>query len=258
MKERRLEYQPALDGLRAIAVIMVLLFHGGVSWMRGGYFGVSVFFTLSGFLITSLLWRELDATERIAPRTFYFRRAKRLLPASMLCLAAVCALAAGNVWNGANHVRRDVLGSLFQVANWVRLFAGESYTDLQSKSAGLKSPLDHYWSLSIEEQFYWLWPVALWGLSRVARRRGWRLSSVVAVVTAFFCVCAPVIAIIWGRDAAYWATPARAGEILLGALLAVLLAEGRIRPRAWLAPMSLVAVVALGVLLPAASGPAYD
>ena len=253
----RLQHQPALDGLRALAVVMVLLFHGGVSWMHGGYFGVSVFFTLSGFLITSLLVREFDRTNRIAPVSFYTRRAKRLLPASTLCLAVVAIMATRDVWRGALHVRRDALGALFQIANWSQLAGGGSYTDLQSKSAGLLSPLDHYWSLAIEEQFYWLWPLCFWGLARFARRRGWSLTRILLVLTVAFGAAAPVIAGVWGRDAAYWATPARAGEILIGALLAVALREGRIAPQRWMAPVFLTAVALIAVLLPAAGGPAY-
>ena len=253
----RLAHQPALDGLRAVAVAMVLLFHGGVSWMHGGYFGVSVFFTLSGFLITSLLVREFEHRQRIAPLAFYARRAKRLLPASTLCLAIVSIMATRDVWRGANHVRRDALGALFQVANWVQLAGGGSYTDLQSKKVGLLSPLDHYWSLAIEEQFYWLWPLCFWGLARLARRRGWSLTRIVGILTLMFAALAPLIAASWGRDAAYWATPARAAEILIGALVAVALAERRVTPRRWMAPFFLLAVVVIGAVLPAAGGPAY-
>ena len=254
---RRLEHQPALDGVRALAVTMVLLFHGGVSWMRGGYFGVSVFFTLSGFLITSLLVREHESTSRISPGAFYMRRAKRLLPASTLCLAVISVMATRDAWEGANHLRRDAVGALFQVANWVQLGAGGSYTDLQSKAAGLLSPLDHYWSLAIEEQFYWLWPLAFWGLARIGRRRGWSLTRIMLTLTALFAAAAPVIASVWGRDAAYWATPARAAEILIGALLAVALHEGKIEPQRWMAPVFGGMVVAIAVVLPAAGGPAY-
>ena len=253
----RMAHQPALDGLRAVAVTMVLLFHGNVSWMHGGYFGVSVFFTLSGFLITSLLVREYENRHRIAPLAFYTRRAKRLLPASTLCLAVVSIMATRDVWRGAGHVRRDALGALFQVANWVQLGGGGSYTDLQSEKVGLLSPLDHYWSLAIEEQFYWLWPLCFWGLARLGRRRGWSLTRIVGVLTLVFAAAAPIIAVVWGRDAAYWATPARAAEILIGALVAVALHERRISPRRWMAPFFLVAVVVIGVVLPAAGGPAY-
>ena len=236
---------------------MVLLFHGGVSWMRGGYFGVSMFFTLSGFLITSLLVSEYDGSGRISPVAFYTRRAKRLLPASTLCLAIVAIMGSRDVWRGALHVRRDAFGALFQVANWVQLAGGGSYTDLQSKSAGLLSPLDHYWSLAIEEQFYWLWPLCFWGVARLARRRGWSLTRILLVLTLAFGAAAPVIATVWGRDAAYWATPARMGEILIGALLAVALREQRISPRRWMAPMFLFVVLVIAVVLPAAGGPAY-
>ena len=253
----RLAYQPALDGVRAVAVTMVLLFHGGVGWMRGGYFGVSVFFTLSGFLITSLLVREYDATTRVSPGAFYVRRAKRLLPASTVCLAVVSVLATRDVWRGADHLRRDALGALFQVANWVQLGGGGSYTDLQSKSAGLLSPLDHYWSLAIEEQFYWVWPLAFWGIARLGRRRGWSLTRIMMSITVAFAATAPLVAMIWGRDAAYWATPARAAEILIGALLAVALREGKIAPQAWMAPVFLTAVVVIAIVLPPAGGPAY-
>ena len=256
-KSTRLAYQPALDGLRAVAVTMVLLFHGGVSWMRGGYFGVSMFFTLSGFLITSLLVREFSATQRIEPGAFYVRRAKRLLPASTICIVVVSMMAAHDVWRGADHIRRDAVGALFQVANWVQLGGGGSYTDLQSKSAGLVSPLDHYWSLAIEEQFYWIWPLAFWGLAAFARRRGVSLTRIMVALTAVFAAAAPVVAWRWGRDAAYWATPARAAEILIGALLAVALRDGKVTPRRWMAPASLLAVALIAVLLPAAGGPAY-
>jgi peptidoglycan/LPS O-acetylase OafA/YrhL len=252
-----LVYQPSLDGVRAIAVTMVLLFHGDIGWMRGGYFGVSIFFTLSGFLITSLLVRELEATERVDARAFYARRLRRLLPASLVCLAAVCVAAGSDVWTGVQHLRRDALGALFQVANWVQLGAGESYTDLQSHRAGIVSPLDHYWSLAIEEQFYWVWPIAFVGLARLARRRGVGLHRLLGVVALLSAAAAPVVAWGWGRDAAYWATPARAAEIMLGCWLGAAVAAGRVRPAAWMAPMALLAAVGLAVALPAAGGPAY-
>src|SRR6185295_12280225 len=250
----RLAYQPALDGVRGVAVTMVLLFHGGIPWMRGGYFGVSMFFTLSGFLITSLLVREYEDTARVSPGAFYMRRAKRLLPASTVCLAVVSIMATRDVWRGADHLRRDALGALFQVANWVQLGGGGSYTDLQSKSAGLLSPLDHYWSLAIEEQFYWVWPLAFWGVARLGRRHGWSLTRIMLAMTTVCAAAAPLIALIWGRDAVYWATPARAAEILIGALLAVALREGKIVAQRWMAPVFLAAVVAIAIVLPAVGG----
>src|SRR6188508_2311997 len=103
------EREPALDGLRALAVALVLLFHGGVRWMSGGYLGVSLFFTLSGFLITRLLLGEIERTGTIRVGSFYARRARRLLPASMLCLVGVVVAARANLFVGVAHLRRDLI-----------------------------------------------------------------------------------------------------------------------------------------------------
>jgi peptidoglycan/LPS O-acetylase OafA/YrhL len=260
MPDRRstIAYQPALDGVRALAVAAVLLFHGEVSWMRGGYLGVSVFFTLSGFLITSLLLVEHSTTGTVSPAAFYTRRARRLLPASLLCLVAVALFAAAGEFPGVSDLRRDLLGALLQVENWVLLMGGDSYTELFNQAAGQVSPVAHYWSLSIEEQFYWLWPLAFLGLWRLARTRRAFVTSV-AGATVLFAVAAPVIAVVWGPDAAYYATPARASEILVGVLLAVAV-SGRTVPRrlAWLTPAGLVALGIAVVTFPAAGGPAYN
>ncbi|MEQ1788497.1 MAG: acyltransferase family protein, partial [Acidimicrobiales bacterium] len=250
-------HQPALDGVRAVAVAAVLLFHGGVGWMTGGYIGVSVFFTLSGFLITSLLLREVDAHGRVDVGAFYARRARRLLPASALCLTAIVVAAWLGAFEGVANLRRDVLGALAQVANWTQLLSGESYGDLLQAQAGQVSPLDHFWSLAIEEQFYWLWPLGMGWLARRRRVGGW--SGSVGALTVAAAVAAPLVAWRWGPDAAYWATPARASEILAGAALACLCFEGRlVRVPRGLAPLCLGALVAAAVVLPAASGFAYS
>ncbi len=254
-------YQPALDGVRAIAVIAVLLFHGEVSWMSGGYLGVSVFFTLSGFLITSLMLAEHAATGTVSASAFYSRRVRRLLPASVLCLLLVSAFAAGGAFDGVDHLRRDIVGAALQVFNWVQLGSGESYTELFNRAggAGTTPPLDHYWSLAIEEQFYWVWPLAFVGLTALARRRRWPLLTVMAALTALFAVAAPVIAQVWGPDAAYWATPARIAEILVGALAAVTLSARRVPARlAALAPVGLAVIVVACVAAPSGSGFAYE
>jgi peptidoglycan/LPS O-acetylase OafA/YrhL len=220
-------YQPALDGLRAVSVVAVLLFHAGVSWMSGGYLGVSVFFTLSGFLITRLLLAEHERSGRIDARAFYARRARRLLPASVVCLVGVCLFAAGGAFDGVVDLRRDVLGAVLQIANWTSLAGDGGYAEQLAAEAGRRSPLTHYWSLAIEEQFYWLWPLAAALLLRWARRRGdhrRRAFWAVLTTTVLFGAAAPIIAAVWGAQAAYWATPARIGEILVGALLAVALA----------------------------------
>ncbi len=265
--ERTIPYQPALDGVRALAVVAVLLFHGGVSWMTGGYLGVSVFFTLSGFLITSLLLREASGTGRVDAGRFYARRARRLLPASLICLVGVCVLAVAGAFDGVSGMRRDVLGALLEVFNWVKLASGQSYADLTTAASGLRNPIDHYWSLSIEEQFYWVWPISVLGLVLLARRRRrWSVLRTVTVLYAGSAIAAPVIARVWGPDAAYWATPARASEILAGALLACWMAarpaDRRLgeRRRAVVA-FGVVCLVTLGVAcvtLPAGRGLAYN
>ena len=256
---RRLEYQPALDGVRALAVVAVLLFHAGTPGFGGGYLGVSVFFTLSGYLITSLLVDEHDATGAIDYRRFYGRRLRRLLPASAATVAAVVVIAAvTDVFDGVNGLRAQVVGALLQVSNWVLLAGDSSYQDLLAQASGALSPLEHFWSLAIEEQFYWLWPPVLAILlARVAAHRS--RVVVIATVTGAAMVAAPVVAQVWGPDAAYWATPARLGEILVGALLAVVLRRAALpRRTALLAPAALAVLAIAVVTFPSASGPAYE
>ena len=264
MSRSTITYQPALDGLRAVAVTVVLFFHARLGWMQGGYLGVSVFFTLSGFLITSLLLAEHAATGTVKASAFYTRRARRLLPASLVCLSLVCVLAAAGAFDGITKLRRDVLGALFQVFNWVKLGSGETYADITAAQAGLRRPLDHYWSLAIEEQFYWVWPLVFLGLLAWCRRRRTTPLFTVGVLVAVFSVAAPVIAMVWGPDAAYWASPARIAEILFGALVACVVAERGVAQRAldsrvgWLAPAGLVAIIVGCVLFPDGHGPAYQ
>ena len=156
-----------------------------------------------------------------------------------------------------------MLGALLQVFNWVQLASGQSYADLTAAAAGLRHPLDHYWSLSIEEQFYWVWPLAVLGLVRLARRwPRWTVLRTVAVLYVLSALAAPAIARVWGPDAAYWSTPARASEILAGALLACwwstrAASGGPPAALGWVAVPCLVALGAACVTLPAGSGLAY-
>ncbi len=256
----RIRYQPALDGVRALAVVAVLLFHAGVPGFDGGYLGVSVFFTLSGYLITSLLIAEFDTKGTIDLPAFYGRRMRRLLPASVLTVGVIVVLSSITDWfDGVSSLRPQVIGSLFQVANWVLLAGDGSYQELLAETSGTPSPLEHFWSLAIEEQFYWLWPLAMLFL---LRRVGPHRSRTIAIgaLTALAAVAAPVIAQVWGADAAYWATPARLAEILVGAFLAMLLARRLDLPSwlAWLAPLGLIVLSASVVLFPTVGGPAYE
>ena len=260
--ERSIGYQPALDGVRAVAVVLVLLFHLGLNWMSGGYLGVSVFFTLSGFLITTLLASELKRSGTIALGRFYGRRARRLLPASIVCLVGVCILIATEQVPDRSGLRWYVFGGLLQFANWVPLGLRDSYAALFDTP----SPLDHFWSLAIEEQFYWLWPVSMLGLFRLVLGKhrsfaDWskRIAIALGVLFVLFGVSAPLTASLWNQDAAYFATWARIPEILAGALLAVMaLRTGIPAMVRWLTPLCLAAIGALSVVTPAGRGFAYE
>ena len=209
-----LAYNPALDGIRGLAVAAVLLFHGGFPWARGGYLGVSTFFTLSGFLITTLLLAERADTGRIALGAFWARRLRRLLPTSALTLAAVAAGAhVFDEWR-TETAGGDVLASALQVANWRFIVDGQSYGDLFASP----SPVLHFWSLAIEEQFYWLFPLLTAGVLAVARGS---VRAYVAVLGGLLGVsAAATVALgVAGSSTVYYATYTRMGEILVGRCL---------------------------------------
>ena len=186
-------YVPALDGLRALAVAAVLLYHGDVSWMPGGFLGVEVFFVISGYLITALLLAERQSTGGTAFLKFWARRARRLLPALFALLAAVAV--AWLVWHPDEvaRIRGDLAASLGYVTNWYQIIVGQSYVE----ALGRPSPLRHLWSLAVEEQFYLVWPVALALLVRVTRGR--RTPMVIATLAFAAGVGAPRGRAVQGR-----------------------------------------------------------
>jgi peptidoglycan/LPS O-acetylase OafA/YrhL len=241
----RLAYNPALDGIRGLAVSAVLLFHAGFPWARGGYLGVSTFFTLSGFLITTLLLTEHRATGRIALGRFWSRRARRLLPASALTLAAVAVGARSFDVLATPGLRGDLLASLLQVANWRFIVEGRSYAELFAAP----SPVLHFWSLAIEEQFYLVFPLftaAVFAATRGSVRiYGAVLCGLLAVAAA-----ATVSLNVDESTTVYYATYTRMGEVLVGSLLAVAVALGftRARPVRRLAAFGGAAALAVSVL----------
>ncbi len=218
-----LTYQPAIDGLRGLAVAGVLFFHGGFSWAVGGYLGVSTFFTLSGFLITTLLLAEHSRTGGVSLRAFWGRRFRRLMPASLLTLAGIVLLFGPFVATADQlaELPGDVLAALAYVANWRFIFADQSYADLFTAP----SPVQHFWSLAIEEQFYLFFPLLMAGL--LAMGRGSRRVLVIALGALAGLSTVTMIALYTpGTDPArvYYGTETRAVELLAGALLAVVLA----------------------------------
>lgn len=215
--DERLGHRPGLDGLRGVAILLVLGLHWWPAWFPGGNIGVDLFFVLSGFLITRLLIEEHDRTGRVDLRGFYLRRARRLAPA-LGVLLAVCATASGAIW------------TLLYVANWSRA------------AGGMQGPLEHTWTLAIEEQFYVLWPLAF-GLVARSRRPVVMLLAICAVVLAWRLLLldggAELIRLRAGTDT-------RADALLIGCAAAFalpVLARIRWAPFAALAALAAVPVV---------------
>jgi peptidoglycan/LPS O-acetylase OafA/YrhL len=205
---------PGIDGLRAVAVAAVFLYHAGVSWMPGGFLGVDVFFVISGYLITSLLVAEFEQSGRVALVRFWAGRARRLLPA-LFVLLAVCLLIGATVERGKLvGLRGDALASIFYVANWRFIFEHESYF-AQFGRPGL---LRHLWSLAVEEQFYLLWPPLFLLAMRLRRRLlpalvGLGALGSTALMWALYVPGADTSRIFYGTDT-------RAAPLLVGVLLA--------------------------------------
>ncbi|GMA39408.1 acyltransferase family protein [Mobilicoccus caccae] len=238
----------SLDGLRTIAVLLVVAFHVGMPGMAGGYLGVDVFFVLSGFLITTLLLKELSSTGRIDLGRFWARRALRLMPAAMLVIAAVV------VWAlfVAEPYRRpgigaDALWSLLYVGNW-RFISSSSYF----ADDGTSSPLLHVWSLAVEEQFYVAWPLLLMLVCTLVWRRAAgkgfvdsaarieadrRRKAGVVLATGLLALTLAVASAIWlwvlydpaAPERAYMGTDTKVFEPLIGAAAAALMTRKRLQ-----------------------------
>ena len=209
------ERVPAFDGLRAVAVAAVLLFHAGVGWLGGGMLGVDVFFALSGYLITTMLVDEHRRSSTLRLARFYARRARRLVPALLVLILGVAAYA---YWLAGTEVlasiRGDALSTLSYVSNWRFIFSDQGYF----VHYGPPSPLLHTWSLAVEEQFYLLWPlVALVVLRRGSPRR---LAAVAGIgALASLATSAVLLHTSAGSARLYYATDTRAQAILVGACL---------------------------------------
>ena len=214
-KPASLAHHRGLDGLRGVAVILVIIFHSGLDWLPGGFLGVSVFFTLSGFLITSLLINECENTGRIDLKAFWGRRLRRLAPASLVVVGGIVGVASWlSTTVEASRIRGDAISAVLYFSNWRFIYSGHSYGELFASP----SPLQHLWSLSIEEQLYVIVPVVIAGLFAIGlRRRGIGLVMLVGVGGS-------TIATLFtnSHEHFYYGTHTRAAELLLGASLACL------------------------------------
>jgi peptidoglycan/LPS O-acetylase OafA/YrhL len=221
--EVRLSYSPGLDGLRAIAVMAVLLYHADLSFIPGGFLGVEVFFVISGYLITALLLAEWRQKGTINLKDFWLRRARRLLPALYVLLVVTLAFAVVFLPGEVAGLRADVIAAVGYVTNWFLIFRHESYFE----AVGRPSLLQHLWSLAVEEQFYLIWPIALAVGLGTARRRH-RLVLTVALVGAAASAVVKAMLYAPGVDPSriYYGTDTRATGLLCGAALAFLWAPG--------------------------------
>jgi peptidoglycan/LPS O-acetylase OafA/YrhL len=213
---QQLDYVPAFDGIRGIAVLAIMVYHGGLLLTSGGFYSLDTFFTLSGFLITTLLLAEWQRTGSIRLARFWARRARRLLPALLLLLVVVLLYTRFAFPPGSDPgIRLDTLSTLFYVANWHFILVGSNYF----ASTGVTSPLLHTWSLAVEEQFYLVWPLVLLLVFRTGRSL--RFLFGLCVVGA--CLSALLMAWLYSPAAVnriYYGTDTRAQSLLVGAALA--------------------------------------
>jgi peptidoglycan/LPS O-acetylase OafA/YrhL len=230
----RVPYLPGLDGMRAIAVIAVMIYHANNSWLPGGFLGVEMFFVISGYLITLLLIAERERTYRTSLLDFWLRRARRLLPALFLLMGLLTVWTALFERDSLGQLRGDVFAGFFYVSNWYQVWVGLGYT-----ATGDFAPLRHLWSLAVEEQFYLVWPLVMvaflgrTGTRRVANFSRWLFLGAIGITILVGLAYHPGVIgesevtpeAYWniaGRpisklDTLYLSTVARAGGLLLGA-----------------------------------------
>lgn len=246
-KEAGSNFRPDIQGIRAIAVTLVLLCHASLPWAEGGYIGVDVFYVLSGFLITGLVIREIEKTGRVSIKNFYARRAKRLLPMAALVLIFI---GIGSIFIFPLARQVEIGGDIFAAAlyfvNWHFVVQGVDYF---AAADGLHSPVQHYWSLSVEEQFYFVWPLVLLTAGALATRFRRRLKGVVLLLIVPIAIASLIYSIQFTEqnpEAAFFSTFTRAWQLAFGAALAMVLPKKLDMP-GWLA--SVIGLAAIGVLI---------
>src|SRR3954447_13974309 len=225
------ELRTDIQGLRAVAVLTVIAAHAGVPFLRGGFVGVDVFFVISGYLIAGLLYREVLLTGRLSIGAFWARRARRILPAATLVTVVTVLLSLA--WMSLVDAREVVVDALWASAFAANIhFAQQGVDYFSAVETGSPSPLQHYWSLAVEEQFYVLWPLLLVlcltvsaFLTRGGRRRVERLprSAVLTMLVALTLVSMlwSIHATVASPTSAYFSTLTRAWELGVGAMVAL-------------------------------------
>ena len=228
MAQAKGRYVPALDGLRALAVLVVIAYHMHLGWAPGGLLGVTMFFVLSGYLITGLLLKEYDDSGTISLANFWLRRVRRIIPAVVFAVLGTALLC--TIFNHAllTKMRPDVLPTLFFFNNWWQIFHNVSYFE----ALGSPSPLTHYWSLSIEEQFYLIWPVAL----LICMKAGVKRTTMQKGIIVLIVLSALEMILLFDPHAdpsrVYYGTDTRAFSLLIGALLAFIWPHQKLTVRA--------------------------
>ncbi|WP_027094269.1 acyltransferase family protein [Cohnella thermotolerans] len=245
---RKSRYMPGLDGLRALSVLAVIAYHLDLPWAPGGYLGVGVFFVLSGYLITDQLVAKWQRDRRLDLKSFWLRRARRLLPAMLLMIVAVSAWLAAADPSRLRSLGGDVLSAVTYVNNWWLIYHKVSYFE----SFGPPSPFGHFWSLAVEEQFYLLWPLLLIvGLKFVPQR-----GKLAGLMIAGAAASAIAMALLYSPDAdpsrVYYGTDTRVFGLLIGAALAVVWPSAKlpedVRPRVRIG-LDIAGAVALALVL---------
>ncbi|MFT5978052.1 MAG: peptidoglycan/LPS O-acetylase OafA/YrhL [Candidatus Azotimanducaceae bacterium] len=234
----KVPYLPGLDGMRAVAVVAVMIYHANSTWLKGGFIGVEVFFVISGYLITLLLIAEHEKTGAVNMKNFWVRRFRRLLPALFVMLLLLSIWTAIFERDALGQLRGDLLGGVSYISNWYQIFIGAGYS-----ASNDFAPLRHLWSLAVEEQFYFVWPIVMVALLRKGSRRiadlsVWLFGAAVfvTVVVAVLYHPGPIDADPSNTPAAYWeiggrfiskgdalylSTLSRSSGLLLGAAFAM-------------------------------------
>lgn len=233
MKKPQLrKHYPALDGLRALAVFSVLAYHQNFGWAQGGYLGVSVFFTLSGYLITSLILVERDQSGGLNYGAFTARRAKRLVPATVAGVAVACIFGAIVAEpHQQRHLGGDVGAALSYLSNWRYIVQDIGYGDI----FGAPSPLVHFWSLAIEAQFYVVFPLVMLIAMKWARGRFWPVPALI-VGLWLASIASSLVLQNATIDRIYFGTDTRSSELLSGSILALVYRQITLKRQAGITP----------------------